>query len=322
MLDEIAPPERPMFPDGREGLEWPTLALVIGLYLGWIVLVFTHDIIPLWLWFPLATWVSAWWGSAQHEMLHGHPTRSRAINTAMATPPIWLWLPFESYRQSHMTHHRDERLTDPLDDPESRYFTAQGWCELGPIGQKLVALQSTLLGRLIIGPLWCIGVFWRAAFHKLRAGDSETCRIWLWHGLWCAILLYVALGLGGIPLWQYVLGFVYCGTALALVRSFAEHKARDSIEQRTAIVENSPILGLLFLNNNLHVVHHRWPGVAWYQLPGLYRTHRNEVLASNDGLVYNGYLEVFRRFFVRSYDQPVHPSDRAPLRDGSQPGNG
>jgi fatty acid desaturase len=300
-------------------VEWPTVALFAAIYALWFGLVWFHAAIPLWLWLPLAVWTSAWWGSAQHEALHGHPTRARWLNTALATPPIWLWLPFERYRQSHLKHHFDERLTDPLDDPESRYKCPDGWRQLGPVGQRLVSAQSTLLGRLTIGPFWSVGLFWFQDLAALRAGDKARMRIWAWHVLWVALLLGFAVGVAGLPFWQYLVGFVWFGTALALVRSFAEHKAEEAVEKRTAIVERSPVFGLLFLHNNLHVAHHKWPTVAWYRLPKLYRANREALLKENGGLVYDGYRDVFRRFFLRGYQPPVHPLGRVPGRAGVKP---
>lgn len=301
-------------------IEWPTVSLFAAIYAAFICLTWFHASIPLWLWLPLAAWFSAWWGSAQHEALHGHPTRLKWLNTALATPPFWLWLPFERYKQSHLTHHHDERLTDPLDDPESRYWTPQGWKELGPVGKFLVKAQTTLLGRLTIGPFWSVGMFWRREINAILAGDRVKIRIWAWHALWVALLLGWVIGVCGVPLWQYVLGFGYFGTAVALIRSFAEHRAHDAVEKRTAIVENSPVFGLLFLHNNLHVVHHKWPTVPWYKLPKLYRDNREVVLKENGGLLYNGYADVFRRFFIKRHDQAVHPLGRVPVKDSAQAG--
>ncbi len=166
----------------------------------------------------------------------------------------------------------------------------------------------------MIGPFWSMGRFWMDELRAIRAGDRAALAVWGWHAAWVAIMLGWAVGVCGLPLWQYLLGFVYCGTSLALVRSFAEHKARDNVEQRTAIVEGSPVFGLLFLHNNLHVVHHRWPTLPWYRLPAVYAANRDAVLAENGGLVYDGYLAVFRRYFLSRYDGPVHPLGRAPMR--------
>jgi fatty acid desaturase len=296
----------------NDRIEWPTVVLFATIYASWIGLVRFHAEVPLWLWLPLAAWTSAWWSSAQHEALHGHPTRLRWLNTALATPPIWLWLPFERYRQTHLTHHRDERLTDPLDDPESRYKCPDGWRQLGPVGQAIVSAQTTLLGRLLIGPFWSCGLFLYKEASALRAGDRGLARIWLWHLVWTALLLLVVLAVAGMPLWQYLLGFVYGGTALTLLRSFAEHRAEAAVERRTAIVERSAVFGLLFLNNNLHFVHHKWPTVPWYRLPRLYRENREALIRENGGLLYNGYGDIFRRFFLRKHDGPVHPLGRVP----------
>lgn len=303
-------------------VEWPTLALIGAIYAAMLALCWWHGALPAWLWLALAAWFSAWWGSAQHEALHGHPTRWRALNTALATPPFWLWLPFERYRRNHLTHHRDERLTDPIDDPESRYFTPAAWAALSPAARLVVRLQGALLGRMLIGPFWSVGRFLAHEARQLAAGNRVLRRIWAWHVLWVALWLGFVLGVCGVPAWQYLLGVVYGGLSLTLVRSFAEHRAHEQVEHRTAIVEGAWLLGPLFLFNNLHVAHHRWPSVPWYRLPGLYRARRAELVALNGGLVYRGYLDVARRFLLRPHDAPVHPHGRAPPAPGAQAGSG
>ncbi len=105
----------------------------------------------------------------------------------------------------------------------------------------------------------------------------------------------------------YVAAFVYPGTSLLLVRSFAEHRAAPDVRQRIAIVENAWILGPLFLFNNLHAAHHERPDIAWYRLPRWYRENRERLISANGGLVYDGYGEVARRFLVTPYDTPIHP---------------
>lgn len=300
-------------------VEWPTVALIGTVYGLCLFLTFFHASLPLWLWLPFAGWTGAWWCSVQHEILHGHPTRNRALNTALGTLPVWLWLPFERYRQTHLAHHRDERLTDPLDDPETRYVTPQAWAALGPLGRALVRAQTTLLGRLTIGPLWSMGTFVTDEARQILGGNARLARIWAWHLVHVALLLVWVLAVCDMPLWQYLLGFSYLGPSASLIRSFAEHKADTNVAKRTAIVENTPLFSLLFLHNNLHLVHHVWPSVAWYRLPRLYREHRAALLEQNGGLRYEGYAEVFRRFLLLPHDRPVHPTGRAPFADGRLP---
>ncbi len=97
------------------------------------------------------------------------------------------------------------------------------------------------------------------------------------------------------------------GVSLGMVRSFAEHRAARDPEQRTAIVENARILGPLCLFNNLHVAHHLRGGLAWYQLPRFYRLNREALIRANGGLVYDGHLDVARRYAFRPHDRLVHP---------------
>ncbi len=113
-------------------VEMPTLALVICVYGSWLVLTALYTVCPLWAVAPLMAVLLTLHSSLQHEILHGHPTRSRRVNRAMGMIPLSLWIPYERYRQTHLIHHIDEALTDPLDDPESYYWTPEDWAKLNP----------------------------------------------------------------------------------------------------------------------------------------------------------------------------------------------
>jgi fatty acid desaturase len=142
----------------------------------------------------------------------------------------------------------------------------------------------------------------------LAAGDRRHVRVWLWHLPAVALVLVWVVGVCGIPLWAYLALFVLPGASLTLVRSFAEHKAAQTPFERSAVVEAGRFFSLLFLNNNLHHVHHKRPDLPWHALPAYYRDHQRELLAENGGLRYRGgYLEVMRRFWRRPIDEPVHP---------------
>ncbi len=67
------------------------------------------------------------------------------------------------------------------------------------------------------------------------------------------------------------------------------------------------MLAFLFLNNNLHVVHHMHPRMPWYRLPGLYRANKARYLGRNGGYRYDSYAEIFRRYLFRAKDPVPHP---------------
>ncbi|PPR21862.1 MAG: hypothetical protein CFH38_01279, partial [Alphaproteobacteria bacterium MarineAlpha10_Bin1] len=97
------------------------------------------------------------------------------------------------------------------------------------------------------------------------------------------------------------------GLSLTLMRSYLEHRPADEQSGCTAIVERAPLFGLLFLNNNLHAMHHEHPAVPWYDLPRVYRGERSEALARNGEYSFAGYFDVARRYLLKPKDSPVHP---------------
>ena len=125
------------------------------------------------------------------------------------------------------------------------------------------------------------------------------------------VLLWVKLACG-MPIWIYVLAMVIPGNAILGIRSFAEHRARVPMRERTAIVEGSWLLGPLYLFNNLHALHHEEPLMPWYEYNARYRVRRDHLVATNGGLVYSTYFDVARRFLFRPHDVPVHPTGGVP----------
>ncbi len=292
-------------------LEWPTLVLAVIIYGGWLLLTWAWAHVPLLALCALGGWLVAWQSSLQHEVMHGHPTRSRQINDAVGWPPLSLWLPYTIYKSAHLRHHKDENLTDPIEDPESVYLRPTDWDRLHPLIRAVLTFNMTLIGRLTIGPLIMIGGFlWAelgAVWRGEGSGRRSARRIWARHAVGVAAVLIWVVGVCDMPMWLYLFAFVYVGAALTRLRSFAEHRFAERHEERTAIVEKGGLLGLLYLNNNLHVLHHLRPAVPWYRLPAQYRAERVALLERNGGLVYAGYLDVARRFLVRAHDNPRHP---------------
>lgn len=293
-------------------IEWPTILLALALYGGWLAITWFHASLPAWVSYPLTAILLCGHSSMQHEILHGHPTRWRSVNRLLGMIPLSLWIPYERYRQTHLQHHIDERLTDPYDDPESHYWTPQDWARLAPPLRALVWAQTTLAGRVIIGPFWAISRFWLDEAQRVIANAPGARMIWLEHLLWCIpVVAWVTL-VCGIPLWAYALGMVIPGTGILLIRSFAEHRACEGVRERTAIVENSWLLGPLFLFNNLHSLHHEQPMIPWYRYPAWYRENRDRLIAENGGHLYNSYIDVARRYLFTPHRAPPHPLGRAP----------
>jgi fatty acid desaturase len=291
----------------KRAIEWPTAALAFAIYGLWCVVTLFHRELPWWALLVLGGWITTWQLNLQHETIHGHPTRNRRVNEMIGCWPLSLWLPYSIYRSTHLAHHRDENLTDPLEDPESYYWTSSGWGGLGPACRALAHARTTFLGRITLGPAFLIGGFVRDLLCDAWRGERNARPVLARHLMLAAPVLIWLIVICHMPLWIYVACFVYPGASLAMVRSFAEHRAMPEAERRTAIVENAWIFGSLFLFDNLHAAHHLRHRLPWYQLPKFYRLNRAALIERNGGLVYRGYFDVARRYLLKPHDSPIHP---------------
>ncbi len=295
----------------RIPLEWPTLSVAFLVYTAYGLLTWNYHSLPWWLLLPAGAYVVAWHGSLQHEAVHGHPTPWRWVNELIVFPSLWLWMPYGRYRASHLRHHRNEHLTDPIEDPESFYLSKAQWEANGAWSRSLLRFHNTLLGRLLLGPAVAAGRLCFAGLRERVDGGGIWGRTATQHVLSCALVLGWAVWVCGIPLWAYIALFAYPGTSLTLLRSFAEHRARVKPDERTVVVEAEPPLALLYLNNNLHSVHHREPQLPWYELPGRWKLAREEILARNGGYVLKGYRELFYRYLLSVKEPVMHPGPPA-----------
>ncbi|MGF1503150.1 MAG: fatty acid desaturase [Paracoccaceae bacterium] len=287
-------------------IEWPTVALILGTTLAWAGLTAGGAHIPAALLVPALAVVLALHSSLQHEVIHGHPLPSQTASDALVFPAIGLALPYERFRDLHLAHHRDARLTDPYDDPESNYLDPDVWVRLAPWQRRLLLWNNTLAGRILLGPAIGLAVFWRDELRAALGGDRSVRRAWALHA---AALVPVALWLGtvGTVSAPAYLAACYLGLGLLKIRTFLEHRAHEAARGRTVIVEDRGPLALLFLNNNLHAVHHQCPGAPWYALPRLYLENRARILAMNEHYVYPSYWAVFRAHLLRAKDPVPHP---------------
>ncbi|HUF86290.1 MAG TPA: fatty acid desaturase [Thermohalobaculum sp.] len=296
--------------------EWPTWLALAGCYGAWAGAMAGYHVIGLLAFVPLALAV-AFHSSLQHEVLHGHPTRNALLNEALVWLPLGLFIPYRRFRDLHLRHHNDARLTDPYDDPESFYVDEGDYARLGPVMRALLTFNGTFAGRMLIGPALSLWGFWRSELGRARAGDRQVRTAWAHHFAGLALVLPL-IWWTGVPLWLYALFAAYPGVSLIMMRSYIEHRAHDDPKQRTGVIESGPFFSLLFLNNNLHRVHHATPATPWYRLPTLYRAERARYLAENGGYLIRGYSEVLRRWLLRPREPVVHPLNRhdgAPVRD-------
>ena len=292
-------------PGRTSRVEWATAVVGVCVYGAWLGLLHWHGEIPTVLFVPALAVLGAFFGSFQHEAIHGHPFSDRRIGDLLASAPLLLWLPYRRYRDLHLAHHRSD-LTDPFDDPESWYCDQDTWDRASQAERLLRKALRTLAGRIVLGPFVNVWRFWRTELEAIADGDGSRALLWLRHLVAAATVVVLVTVVFDVPIWQYVLGFCIGGLSLTMLRSFAEHRAVAD-GTRSAVVEAGWFFSLLFLNNNLHHTHHAFPGAGWYRLPTLHREISGSAIAANGAGLYHGYHDVLVRHLWRPFCQSVHP---------------
>ncbi|MEP9371572.1 fatty acid desaturase [Mesorhizobium sp. KR1-2] len=298
--------ERDIRGNSAPAIEWPTVILILATYGLWAGTGFF-----LWPSYPTLTllilgFLLAMQSSLIHEALHGHPTRKAWVNELLVGLPIGLVYPYRRFKALHLRHHADESLTDPFDDPESFYQAVWKHHELPRYMKLLLVANNTMVGRFLLNPVLGTVGFLLSDARLIAQGDRAVRKAWLLHAIGLAIVVPLVVFVFEIPFWLYVLVPVWLGQSLISVRTFAEHQWSERPDGRTVIIERSP-LAFLFLNNNLHFVHHNSPTVAWYKLPKLFRERREEWIAMNRGYVFPNYFALLRQYAFRAKEPVVHP---------------
>lgn len=293
--------------DFYDRYELPTVALGLVLYASWFALVWFHASIPTWLLFLLGGYVTQWHFSLQHESIHAMRQWPAWLRTAFVWPPLGLWMPYPIYNKSHSTHHVNFNLTHPQRDTESNYQMRDVWPTTNAAFRAMMHANQTLIVRLLFGPFLRLYKLGKKEIGRVRSGDYSHVKHWAAHVVSLAVILWFVMDAAGMPLWKYLLCFAYPGMSLGMLRTFTEHRWGERPMERVAIVESNMPMGVLFLYNNIHLVHHMSPTLPWYRIPARFRAEREALLRNNSNFYYRGYAEITRRFLLRPVFDPAHP---------------
>jgi fatty acid desaturase len=296
-----------MFRKQFRQVDGPTWIVALVIYAAWGALIWYNAALPWWFMMPVGAYLLAWHFSLQHEAIHSFRGVPAWLRFALVFPPIGLWFPFALYRKSHTTHHRDIHLTVPGVDTESYYVLQADWQRMGSFMRAVLLFNQTLAGRLLIGPALRLWSLVSKESKRVARGDYSHLPHWTVHALAVVLLFWFISGVCHFPWWQYCLLIAYPGMSLGLLRAFYEHRAAEDSSQRTAAVESNVVFGLLYLYNNLHVVHHLKPTMPWYDIPRYYRENRASLLELNGQYVYRGYAVFVRHYLLTPVFNPAHP---------------
>ena len=285
-------------------IEWRTAVLVVATYAAWWLVIANFDSAPL-LFTRVLLYVLTFHTSLVHELIHGHPTKLTWLNDLMGTPPIALIYPYAVFKETHLKHHYNEDLTLPGVDPESFYFHPDDWQHKTLLNRALAWINMTLAGRLLLNPMFSVIEMIKLCFNHLFTGSVRQKLIWFVHIPAIVVVIYIATVYYAVPLWIYLL-CAYTAHSVISLRSFFEHRAVGEPEQRIVIVDACWFFKFLFLNNNFHSTHHRYPHLPWYEVENRFRAERDTELQKNGDFYFSGY-RAWLQFLFRPVNSPIHP---------------
>ncbi|MEO0373184.1 MAG: beta-carotene hydroxylase [Cyanobacteria bacterium P01_A01_bin.17] len=188
-------------------------------------------------------------GTIIHEASHNAAHTSRIINAALGhASALMLGFAFPVFTRVHLQHHAN--VNDPDKDPD--HFVSTG------------------------GPLWLIAArffYHEIFFFQRRLWRKYELLEWFLSRLYLVALIGCAIQFGFI---HFVLNFWFVpalivGITYGLFFDYFPHRPfQETARWRNARIYASPILNVLILSQNYHLIHHLWPSIPWYRIQPSY----------------------------------------------------
>lgn len=192
-------------------------------------------------------------GTVIHDASHNAAHRDRVVNAILGHgSALMLGFAFPVFTRVHMQHHAN--VNDPDNDPD--HFVSTG------------------------GPLWLIAArffYHEIFFFKRRLWRKYELLEWFLSRLFVATIVYIACQYDCLG---YILNFWFSpalvvGLALGLFFDYLPHRPfKERDRWKNARIYASPILNILILGQNYHLIHHLWPSIPWYNYQKAYLATR------------------------------------------------
>lgn len=192
-------------------------------------------------------------GTVIHDASHNVAHRNKIFNAILGHgSALMLGFAFPVFTRVHMQHHAN--VNDPENDPD--HFVSTG------------------------GPLWMIAVrflYHEIFFFKRRLWRKYELLEWFLSRLAVGSVIFFSVQHGFLG---YVLNFWFSpalvvGLALGLFFDYLPHRPFQERDRwKNARVYPNPILNLLIMGQNYHLIHHLWPSIPWYHYQTAYYATR------------------------------------------------
>jgi beta-carotene hydroxylase len=207
-----------------------------------------------------------------HESVHRLAHPNRAVNDAvgwLAGLPLTLTQP--TFRHVHLMHHA--KTNQAGDDPD--FFVGHG-----PWWRRPAALVS---------PLWGYRVHW----YGRRGWKSRTelgAQVALDAAIIALLVGSAAMGMLAVVAVVWVVPALVAVAFLGFAFDYLPHRPQDSTERYLDTrAYPSPVLNVVLLGQNYHLVHHAWVTVPWFRYQAAFRAARPDLEAVGARIVAGAY---------------------------------
>lgn len=205
---------------------------------------------------------------ASHKLLFKDPRLNRWAGMLLCAFPIGTSM--HAYRRSHGRHHR--LLGDPVYDPDRVRYRELGVEHL-PIPRGRLVRRFLRVLALVEIPKYLAGTL-RPFVHTSETPRSETVALWAFWATVAAVLTVTGTWLGFLAYW--VAPFFSAFQVLRYCSEISEHGGLYDNEDPLELARNNvphPLLRPILYphNDNLHLVHHLFPGIPHYRLAHAHR---------------------------------------------------
>jgi len=250
-------------------IAWPTLLLAVLLPSALVALIWMGFVgrAPLWVCTPLLTLISYAHYTLVHEAIHGNvvasPRRLAWINTLVGwIGALGMGAGWPALRRTHVLHHSH---TNTERDPD-----------ISVKGTFLQLLRKWLVGLpMSLAPLIVLRVVAPARYRRVGTilSPSEITQVSA-VTVFTLALLAAAIATGHVWAWL-MLWFLPTRVGILLLNIFFQwlpHHPFDRTERyHNTRISLWPGGTLVLLQQNLHLMHHLWPSVPFYNYARLFR---------------------------------------------------
>ncbi len=204
---------------------------------------------PDWVCFCVNTIALHCAGTVIHDACHQSAHRDRIINAMLGHgSALMLGFVFPVFTRVHLQHHA--HVNHPKDDPD--HYVSTG------------------------GPLWLIAfrfLYHEVFFFQRRLWRKYELLEWFISRLIVIGIFYIAIQ---YHFFMYLLNFWVVpsgivGLILGFFFDYLPHRPfRERDRWKNARVYPSPILNILILGQNYHLIHHLWTCIPWYKYQSTY----------------------------------------------------